>query len=125
MSSPPETFQHRISESIRAHAMTFPETEEGASCVNRAFKAGGKNFVFLGEKDDTCTVRLKLAGSIDEVTELAAAEKGDTSYEVGSGGWTKLVFAADDHPPLADLERWITESFFLLAPRKVTKLVET
>lgn len=98
--STPDRFQYEISDAIRAHAMGFPETAEGASCVNRAFSSGGKNFVFLGEKPDLCTMRLKLAD-----------------------GWQKIEFAPDDAPPLAEIEAWITESFFLLAPKRVQKLV--
>ena len=114
-----EQFSYDISEQIRTHAMSFPETTEGSSCVNRAFKAGTKNFVFLGEKDDECTIRLKLDASVDEVAGLS----GDAPdrFEVGKGGWTKLTFPPDDPPALKDLERWITESFFLLAPKKISK----
>ena len=97
----PTKFQHPISEAIRSHAMTFPETNEGSSCVNRAFSAGGKNFLFLGEKPDLCTLRLKL-----------------------TAGWQKIEFPPDDPPPLEQVEAWITECFFLLAPKKVRALVD-
>ena len=100
MADSPPAFRHELSETIRRIALQYPETEEGSSCVNRAFKAGGKNFVFLGEKDDVCTMRLKLE----------------------DGGWTLLEFSPDDPPPIADLERWIDESFRLLAPKRVQKL---
>jgi hypothetical protein len=122
MSDTNERFEHTISETIRAHAMTFPETVEGASCVNRAFKAGGKNFVFLGEKTDECNIRLKLAASIPEIEALA--EHDPDHWQVGKGGWAMLRFAPDHPPPVADLERWITESFHLLAPKKVIALLD-
>lgn len=95
MAEAPE-FRYDVSERIRHHALRFPETSEGSSCVNRAFKAGGKNFVFLGEKDDLCTLRLKL---------------GD--------GWTKVEFDPADPPDPAMIEAWIEESFLLLAPKKI------
>lgn len=98
----PPPFQHPTSETIRRLALAYPETEEGSSCVNRAFKAGGKNFVFLGEKGDVIKMRLKLE---------------DT-------GWTLLEFTPDDPPDEADLKRWVAESFRLLAPKKVQKLLE-
>lgn len=98
MESAPE-FEYPISEAIRAHAMTFPQTSEGSSCVNHAFSAGGKNFLFLGEKPGCCTLRLKSAD-----------------------GWQKIEFDPDDPLPVADLESSITESFFLLAPKKVQAL---
>ena len=92
-------FRYGVSEAIRRHAMTFPEATEGSSCVNRAFSAGGKNFVFLGEKDDLCTLRLKRAG-----------------------GWEKIEFDPSSPPPASDLEAWVDESFTLLAPKRVQKL---
>lgn len=96
-----EQFEYEISETIRAHAMSFPETAEGASCVNRAFNSGGKNFVFLGEQTGLCTMRLKTAA-----------------------GWQKLEFAPDAAPPADELRDQITESFFLLAPKRIQKLVD-
>ena len=113
MSSPPETFENQVSASIRELAMRFPESSEGTSCVNRAFKAGGKNFVFLGEKG---ALRLKLDASVPELVERS---ESDDRYEVGTHGWTKVIFDAADAPAFEDLERWITESFLLLAPKKV------
>ncbi|MEM7321802.1 MAG: MmcQ/YjbR family DNA-binding protein [Actinomycetota bacterium] len=123
MAQAPEQFQYALSEQIRSHALTFPETEEGTSCVNRAFKAGGKNFVFLGEKDQETNIRLKLDASIPEIQERAAEQ--DRTWDVGKGGWAMLRFDPEDPPPAADLERWITESFLLLAPKKVSKLLDT
>ena len=102
MSDTPPPFQHPTSQTIRSLALAYPETEEGSSCVNRAFKAGGKNFVFLGEKGDVIKMRLKLE----------------------DGGWTLLEFTPDDPPAEADLARWIDESFRLLAPKRVQKLTE-
>lgn len=95
-------FEHDISEAIREHAMAFPEAAEGASCVNRAFSAGGKNFAFLGEKADTCTLRVKLAS-----------------------GWEKIEFTADEPPHAADVFAWVTESFELLAPKRVRAVYES
>lgn len=117
-----ETFQHRVSQAIRDHAMSLPETEEGTSCVNRAFKAGGKNFAFLGEKPDHCSLRLKLDASTGEIRTRAETEGRD--WNVGSHGWTMLKFGPDDPPSTDDLQRWVTESFLLLAPKKVAKLLD-
>lgn len=122
MSEPTETFQHKISETVRAFAATFPETVEGTSCVNRAFKAGGKNFVFLGEKEGECNVRLKLEASVPEIKNLA--ENDPDRWQVGKGGWALFRFPPDSAPPAADLQRWITESFCLLAPKKVVALLD-
>jgi len=113
MSSSQEEFEHAI----------IPETIEGASCVNRAFKAGGKNFVFLGEKDGQCTVRLKLSDSVPEIEALA--ETDPDHWQVGKAGWALFSFPPNSAPPISDLQRWITESFHLLAPKKVQALLES
>ncbi|MEQ9569351.1 MAG: hypothetical protein RLN75_04110, partial [Longimicrobiales bacterium] len=39
-------------------------------------------------------------------------------------GWTLAVFAPDDTPPAAEHERWIDESFMLLAPRRVLRRLD-
>lgn len=96
--SEPESFRYGISSVIRDYAMTYPEATEGTACVNRAFKAGGKNFVFLGEKDDLCILRLKLAD-----------------------GWAKIEFNPADPPATEQLRSWVEESFMLLAPKRLTR----
>lgn len=92
---------------MRALALTYPAAEEGVACAgtaveSRTIKAKGKAFLFLGAKD----VRLKLGASAAEAKRLGA--------DVGAHGWTK--FAADAAPPLPVVERWIDESYRLLAP---------
>lgn len=122
MAETTEAFRYPVSEKIRAHAMTFPDTVEGSSCVNRAFKAGGKNFAFLGEKDDRCTLRLKLDESIPDLEARAALDP--ERWQVGKGGWVLLTFPPTDAPKVAELRGWITESFRLLAPKKIVAQLE-
>lgn len=122
MSEAPEQFRHAISERVRSIALSLPEATEGSSCVNRAFKAGGKNFAFLGEDDDGSGLRLKLDASIDDVTARAVDQPD--RYQVGDHGWTMLRFAVADQPLDADLDRWITESYRLLVPKRVTAALD-
>ena len=118
MSDAPETFQYQVSQAIREIAMALPDASEGTSCVNRAFKAGGKNFAFVGEKDEGTGLRLKLGESIAEVQVLA--ESDPDRYQVGKGGWSMLRFPLDHEPSLDELNRWVTESFRLLVPKKIS-----
>lgn len=117
MSVVPEPFRFGVSEEVRAIAMRLPDATEGSSCVNRAFSAGGKNFAFLGEQENGCGLRLKLRESVPEIESLA--ERHPDRFEVGAHGWAMLRFGPDDHPPTAELERWVTESFRLLAPKRL------
>ncbi len=115
--SEPEAFEFAVSEQVRAIALGYPSVTEGSSCVNRAFKAAGKNFAFLGEKDGDCRLRVKLGPSLADVTD-------DPIVDVGSAGWTMVQFSGDDPPDLARLERWVDESYRLLAPKKLVALLD-
>ncbi len=102
---------------IRKLALKYPEVEEGASCVNRAFKARKKSFVFMGMNDSTYHVRLKLSDSLEEAEQLA--EESPEHCSVGAHGWTLITFPHRKAPPKGLMKRWIDESFRLLAPKKL------
>lgn len=92
----------------REVAIALPDTDEGISCKGtvleaRTVKVDTRAFLFLGKKD----LRLKLEKSI------AAAKKVD-GVDVGSGGWTTIRFA-DGLPDFALVEKWIRESYALVA----------
>ena len=109
-----ESFRYEVSRRLREHALGFPETSEGTSCVNRAFKVRKKNFAFLGEKEDRVRVMVKLTDSREAVAAL-----GDPRISVGKTGWATLQFAPDDPPGLDQLRAWVEESFRALAPKTV------
>ena len=111
-----DAFAHAVSESLRGMALAYPETSEGTSCVNRAFKVRKKNFLFVGEKADQIKVMLKLGDSLEEARDL-----GDPRVGVGSTGWVTLRFSATDPLPEATLAAWVQESFCTLAPKTVVK----
>lgn len=113
------SFAHPISEQLRAVAMALPDTSEGTSCVNRAFRVRKKNFLFIGEKDGEVRLMLKLAGS------LAGAEAmADTRVVVGKHGWLTLRFTPAEPLDAALLEAWVHESYRALAPKAVLKQLD-
>lgn len=110
-------FTNPLTCALRQHALTFAETTEGASCVNRAFKVRKKNFLFLGEKPDgSCKVMLKLGPSLPAASRLAQA---DARFEVGKNGWTTVRFGESDPPDPALLTEWVGESYRLFAPKSL------
>jgi hypothetical protein len=117
-SSLPES---RSTQAIRALAMKFPGTEEGTSCNKCAFKAGGKAFLFMGMDERSWNLMLKLKDALPEASRLAAKEPGH--YGVGGHDWVSLTFEHGEKVPPGLLERWIEESFRLLAPKKLTALL--
>jgi hypothetical protein len=101
-----------ILQQLRTIGTSLPDTDEGISCKgtileSRTVKVQGRAFLFLG-KD----VRLKLKKTVAAAKKLAA-KKPDV-YEVGSGGWTKIMLAGE-LPPIDLLEKWVHESYALVA----------
>ena len=115
-----ETFEQPISRQLREVALSMPETSEGASCVNRAFKARKKNFLFLGEKPEQVRVMVKLGPSLE-----AARELNDPRVGVGKTGWVTVLFKPDDVPDAAMLESWVVESYRTLAPKTLVRQLDS
>lgn len=111
-----EQFTQPISEHLRAVALALPETSEGTSCVNRAFKVRKKNFLFVGEKDEQVRVMVKLDASLNDAQAL-----NDPRIDVGNTGWVTVRFAPDDVPDESLLAAWVVESFRTLGPKSVVK----
>jgi hypothetical protein len=105
----------------RRIALGYPEVEEGVSCSKASFKARGKAFLFLGAEEGSYTAMMKLGESLAEAGKLAAQQP--SCYKVGARGWVTLVFRADESPPLGLMERWIDESFRVLAPKQLVAML--
>ena len=108
---------------LRRRALRLPGTAEGVACAgttleSRTVTAGGKTFLFLRDTE----IRLKLRDSLPEAATLAAAESD--RYSTGAHGWVTI------RPPLAPadldrIERWVEESFRLIASRKLIAQLST
>lgn len=109
--------------SLRDFALSYPGTVKDVSCNKAAFKSGGKAFLFIGSDEVTWNVMLKLGDSLPEARKLATKHPG--RFHVGGIGWVKLVFPRT--APLSQrlMERWIDESFRLLAPKKQVALLSS
>lgn len=99
---------------LRHFALKLPEVEEGSSCVNRAFRARGKAFAYLGMKADRYKLMIKLTDSLARAKELQN-ERPD-AYQVGKHGWTTIWLPHTERGPKGMLERWIEESYRALVP---------
>jgi len=99
---------------LRTFAAKLPGTEVGDSCVNRAFRAGGKAFLYLGDNPHGYKLMLKLVDSLPDAEALQAAQPA--RYGVGKHGWVTITLPHDERPPRGLFERWIEESDRALAP---------
>lgn len=111
----------KITVALRKIALRFPEAEEGIACKGTAlecatFKARKKAYLFLCAIE----IKVKLGDSLGEAEEYETKDAG--CCKVGAHGWVAVYLANEHTPPLDVLERWIDESYRLLAPKQ---LVET
>jgi hypothetical protein len=106
-------------EALRKLALKLPETSEGVACEGttaekRTVQARDKAFVFLGEND----AMFKLRESLAHATKLAF--KQPQLFKVGAHGWVTATLGHADGPPLDVLEKWLRESYMLVAPKSLT-----
>lgn len=106
---------------LRRFAMRLPEAEEGTSCVNRAFRARGKAFAYLGMKADRYKLMVKLTASIPRAEALQ--KRRPDSYSVGKHGWTTVWLRHTEKAPKGLLEGWIEESYRVLAHPQLVELL--
>src|SRR5262245_55648558 len=89
----------------------------------RVVKVNGKIFVFFGSDDPSreSGVGLKLRESHDEAMATPGARP--TGYGMGRAGWVSIPIGPDG-PPLEDLERWLLESYRIVAPKRMSAQLE-
>lgn len=107
----PSTF-----EALWDAATRHPGVEAGVACAgtaveSRTAKIRGKAFLFLRPRD----ARFKLAAS------ATAAARPGSGCKVGAGGWCHVVLDTADAPTLDVMDRWIEESYRIMAASAPTK----
>ncbi len=105
-------------QALRTIALRYPEAEEGIACKGTAlecsaFKVRQKAFLFVGAAE----MKVKLHDSLAEASKLASDEPDRCT--VGVHGWVTVKISANRTSPAGLLEKWIDESFRLLAPRQL------
>ena len=101
-------------------ALRYPEAEAGTSCNRTAYRARKKGFLFVGTKDDSYNLMVKLGASRADAKKLA---KKDPRFAVGSTGWVTATFQAKETPPRGLLEKWIDESYREVAPKPLVEML--
>jgi hypothetical protein len=99
---------------LGAMAKRHADVEMGIACAGTAaesttYKVRGRAFLFLRP----AALMLKLGESVGEVAALGRKEPG--RYNAGAGGWVTVRRPADGPLPMDVMERWIGESYRLMA----------
>lgn len=106
---------------LRAYGLGFPEAVEDFPWEDHpVLKVRGKVFVFLGEKDGlSLTVKLPVSRDFAESFDFASP----AGYGLGRSGWISCTFGPGDSPDLELMQRWISESYRAVAPKKLAALL--
>ena len=109
----------RIEDTLRKHALTYPEVTEDFPWGHRAMKVKGKVFVFLSidEDEKEVSISVKLPSSRDMAIDLPFTEP--THYGMGKHGWVTAHLKPKDKPPLDLIKAWIDESYRAIAPKRL------
>ena len=104
----------RVVQALRRAALRQADVEESVACrgtpiESATFKVGGRAFLFL----KSGRVMVRLDRSLAEASKLAGKKPG--AFKVGSGGWTTVTYEDPSHIPIKTLEKWIGESYRVLA----------
>jgi predicted DNA-binding protein (MmcQ/YjbR family) len=102
---------------LLAAALALPEAWQDSPWGDTVAKVGKKIFAFISDE----RLGLKLVHSHAFALSLPGAEP--TGYGLGKAGWVTLKLDAKA-PPTALLAELIVESYTLVAPKKLVKLLE-
>jgi predicted DNA-binding protein (MmcQ/YjbR family) len=108
---------------LRAFAFALPEAYEDHPWGESVAKVNGKVFVFFGEDghESGPGMSVKLVDSNAQALMAPGAEP--TGYGLGRSGWVSVPFKRGGPPP-AVLTDWIEESYRLVAPKRVSALLD-
>jgi len=108
-------------EQLRDYGLALPEAVEETPWGHCALKVRKKTFVFLNIEETELSLSVKLPVSRDFALIFDFAEP--TGYGLGRSGWVTARFGPEDEPDLELLQRWITESYRAVAPKKLSALL--
>ncbi|MEX2557100.1 MAG: MmcQ/YjbR family DNA-binding protein [Actinomycetota bacterium] len=108
---------------VRAFALALPEAYEDHPWGESVAKVNGKIFVFFGTDDHGSDrgMSVKLVESNAQALMAPGAEP--TGYGLGKSGWVNVPFTRGA-PPVGVLTDWVEESYRLVAPKRVSALLD-
>lgn len=113
---------HDLAHDLRGHALAYPEAWEDFPWGEVAVKVRKKAFLFLGASDDRVSFTVKLRDHHTEALEAAFTEP--SGYGLGRHGWVTGRIGPHDTVDPARLRAWIDESYRLVAPKKLVKVLD-
>ena len=115
-----------LQDRIREMALALPEAIEDHPWDHIAIKVRKKTFVFLGGHagaEGMFSMTVKLPTSSEMAATLPYVEPA--GYGLGRSGWVTVKCAAKDKPDPTLFEEWVVQSYRAVAPKKLSKLLDT
>lgn len=109
-------------ETLKSHALGYPEAWEDHPWGEYAVKVRKKVFVFLSTHTGGLTISVKLPDSAEEVLLLPFTEP--TGYGLGKSGWVTAKWAGSKAIPSSLVLPWIEESYRAVAPKTLVKRLD-
>jgi predicted DNA-binding protein (MmcQ/YjbR family) len=106
---------------LRSHGLGLPEATEDFPWGHTALKVRGKTFAWLDKADARLSLTVKLPVSRDFALVFDFAEPA--GYGLGRSGWISCRFDAGEPVDVELLERWISESYRAVAPKRLAAQV--
>ena len=110
-----------IGKTLRAHALSYPETTEEFPWGESAFKVKAKTFVFMRADPNDLSFSVKLPKSRTNALKLPGSEP--THYGMGAKGWVTL--RPTTKTSLKTLFSFIDESYRAVAPKRILSQLES
>lgn len=125
MSSHPKvTIEEPTMERMRAICLPLPEAEESEAFGAPTFKIRNKNFAMLHKQDGRSSVWCKSDMEFQQALIHSEPERYYSPPYVGPKGWIAAWLDDEADPDWDEIEDIITESYRLIAPKKLVKVLD-
>lgn len=108
---------------LRAHALSLPETIEAFPWGETAVKVNKKTIAFIWRNENRLTLSLKLIASYDFALLHPFVNKMGQTLK--TGGWIQCRFTEGDEIPIGLLLDWISQSYCAVAPKRLAQHVSS
>ena len=111
---------------LRTHALSYPEAWEDHPWGSDAFKVRKKIFYSQGfyDSDEGRVFSLSMKLPDSKLDALALPFTEPSHYGMGKHGWVTSRFPPGSDVPVEILRAWIDESYRVVAPKKLVKLLD-
>lgn len=127
MTEHPEVFiEPHILDELREICLELPEAAEAVAFGAPTFKISGKNFAMTNRgRDDRPSVWVKGAPGRQEAVMAAFPDRYFRPPYMGHNGWIGCWLDDTALPDWDEIEDLVTESYRLIAPKRLVKAMDT